>query len=119
MMPERQPQAIERFIGLPLHTTAGDEIGTVGRFLTNRVSDLPEWLVVEQGILGPRTLIVPMAAASLEEDERVVSPYELSLIEAQPDVEIDGDVLTIESEDALNEHFGLGARHPSGGTQVS
>jgi hypothetical protein len=115
MMPERQPQAIERFIGLPLHTSAGEEIGTVGRFLTNRVSDLPEWLVLEQGITGGSTLIVPMAGAALEEDERVVSPYASSLIEAQPDIEIDGDVLTIGSEDALNEHFGLGAPHPSGG----
>ena len=112
MMPERRPQAIEKFIGLQLRTADGRDIGTVSRFLTNRLGDLPEWLLVERGILGGRTLIVPVADTSLEEDERVVTPYTSELIEAQPDAEIDGEVLSHESDDALNQHFGLGASRP-------
>jgi hypothetical protein len=111
-MAERQPQGAEKYLGREVVTSDGQKVGIGARLLKNRVNEIPEWLVVEAGLLGRRRYIVPLAGSDLG-DDRVTIPYTSDVVSAQPHVEPDEDAnaLPLDAEDALNQYFGLGANH--------
>jgi hypothetical protein len=108
MMPERRPQGIEKYLGKPLISGEGEKIGTIDRFIEQRLTGVPEWMVVEAGILGTKDFVVPVADSSLEEDG-VHVPYPKEVIVEEPEIEVDAGI-TPEAETILNSYFGLGAQ---------
>ena len=107
VMRQEKHYGVESYVNAKLISSDGDDIGNVSRFLLHRVTELPTWIVVDRGFLA-RDLIVPVADCDFEEDG-VVSPFSKARIEAQPEVEIEDDVLSADSETRLDHHFGLGA----------
>ena len=110
MMPERQLQGAEKFLDRDVISADGKRIGTASRIIEGRVNEVPEWIVVDSGLLNRKHTIVPLAGAELRDDE-VLSPFASDVIDAQPEVG-NGDELSPEEEDALNRHFGLGPFGP-------
>lgn len=110
-MPERQPQGIEKYLDLDVMSSDGHRLGVASKIIENRVTEVPEWLVVEAGLLGRKRLVVPLAGSSID-DNKVVIPYTSENVSAAPhDVDPD-DGLTHEEEDALGQHFNLGTYTP-------
>src|SRR5207244_12197485 len=107
MLQEPRPHGIEKYLGKDLVSGDGEKLGVIDRFVNNRLSDVPEWMVVETGLLGSRDLIVPVAGSSFDEGG-VRVPYPKEVIIEEPDLEADEDI-TSEAESILNAYFGLGA----------
>jgi hypothetical protein len=108
MVPREQPRGILRkFIGKHVRSADGYELGTIAQTFNSKLTNVPEWLVVESGLLHRVKLIVPLAGASLT-DEAVIVPYDRGRVSKQPPVRI-GDVLQTADEDILNHYFELGA----------
>ena len=109
MMPQPPPQGEDKFVGKKLRSSDGEDIGTIDRVLVHRVTESPEWLLVQAGLLGGKKLAVPLAGSSLEDDEVVVA-YDSQVLRNQPQFETDEEALSAEDELQLNQYFGLGAR---------
>jgi len=108
MLPREQPQGIiQKFIGKTVLSTDGHELGTAAQTFNSKLTDVPEWLMVESGFLHRAKLIVPLAGASVT-DDAVVVPYARDRVTMQPQVRI-GDALQTADEDLLNDYFELGA----------
>ena len=108
MLTERRPHGIEKYLGRDLVSGDGEKLGKIDRFIENRLTGVPQWMVVEAGILGSRDLIVPLADSSFEEDD-VRVPYSKEVIIGEPEIDVD-DGLTSEAETILDGYFGLGAQ---------
>ena len=113
MMAEQPPQGAEKYLDREVITSDGKKLGEGSKLLKNRVSEIPEWIVIETGLFGRKRIVVPLAGSDLGEDS-VTIPYTSEVVEAQPHTEPDdeNDTLPAADDDALNRHFGLGA-HPS------
>jgi hypothetical protein len=111
MMAERPPQGAQKYLDREVVSADGARLGIVGKLLSNRFQEVPEWLVVEAGVFGRKRLIVPVAGSELG-DEIVMLAYTREVVEAAPHADPDGSTgtLSAEEEDALNAHFGLGAQ---------
>ena len=107
MRQEPARQGIEKYIGKDLMSDDGEKVGTIDEFLKHRVTDVPEWIVVETGFLAGRKLVVPLAGSSFAEGH-VEVPYPVNVIKEQPEVEA-GETLPPEAESMLSAYFGLGA----------
>ena len=105
-MQEPRLHGADKLLGKPVLTTSGEKLGTADHFINSRITDVPEWIVVESGLLGLKKLIVPVAGIVLD-DDGVHIPYTSEQVRNEP--ESNPDSLTPEMDDALNAHFGLGA----------
>jgi len=108
MFPERRPHGIERYLGKDLVSANGEKLGKIDRFIENRLTGVPQWMVVETGLFGNRDLVIPLADSSFEEDD-VRVPFTKEVIIGEPELEVD-DGLTSEAETILDSYFGLGAQ---------
>jgi hypothetical protein len=108
MMPNPQREGLDKWLGADVLSRDNQSIGKVDRYLLDRLSEVPTWIVVDRGLFGLTHRIVPVGGATFE-DGRIVLAAPQHVIETQPDVHIDGDVLEAEGETALSEHYGLGA----------
>jgi hypothetical protein len=109
MMPNQERQGLDKWLGADVVSQDNQSIGKVERYLMDRLSEVPTWIVVDAGILGLTRRIVPVGGASFE-DGRVVVAAQQYVVESQPDAHIDGDVLEADAETALSAHYGLGAQ---------
>jgi hypothetical protein len=108
MLPREQPQGIiQKFISKTVISSDGYELGTAAQTFNSKLTDVPEWLMVESGFLHRARLIVPLAGASVT-DDAVIVPYGRDRVTMQPQVRI-GDALQTSDEDLLNDYFELGA----------
>jgi hypothetical protein len=108
MLPREQPHGIiQKFIGKTVRSADGYELGTAAQTFNSKLTDVPEWLMVESGFLHRAKLIVPLAGASVT-DDAVIVPYARDHVTMQPQVRI-GDDLQTADEDLLNDYFELGA----------
>ena len=107
MLEQRQPQGIEKYIGKNAVAAGGENLGKIARFLPNRVTETPEWLVVEAGILRTHSYVVPLAGSSFE-PEHVELAYPANVVTEGPEIEFD-DALSPEAESMLSNYYGLGA----------
>jgi hypothetical protein len=101
------PQGVEKYVGKSVLSTEGEKLGAVNRFIPNRVTEVPEWIVVESGLFATRRFIVPLAGSSFE-DDKVHIAYPAKTVNDQPEVESD-EQLTPEAEAVLESYYGLGA----------
>ena len=108
MMPNQERQGLDKWLGADVVSRDNQTIGKVERYLIDRLTEVPTWIVVDAGILGLTRRFVPVGGASFE-DGRILVATDQGTIESQPDAEVDGDTLVPEAETALSEHYGLGA----------
>jgi len=110
MMADRPPQGVDKYLDREVMSSDGHKLGIAAKLLKSRVDRVPEWIVVESGLLGRKRVIIPLAGSELA-DNHVTIPYTVELVHAQPHAEPDNETGTLSSdaEDALNAHFGLGA----------
>jgi hypothetical protein len=108
MMPNPQREGLDKWLGADVVSQDNQEIGKVERYLLDRLTEVPTWIVVDGGLLGLNRHIVPLGGASFE-DGRIVIAAAQHIVASQPNAHIDGDVLEPEDETALSEHYGLGA----------
>ncbi|WP_136519317.1 PRC-barrel domain-containing protein [Cellulomonas telluris] len=86
--------------------TDGDKIGKIGQlFLDDRTGD-PEWVTVTTGLFGRAESFVPLADATVRDDEIVV-PYDKAKVKGAPRVEDDGGHLSPDEERELYRYYGL------------
>ena len=96
--------------GQPVYDTDRDKIGEVNRVLYDASTGQPEWLGLSTGflagLLGTKTVLVPVATASLESDG-VRVPYTKDQVKDAPAVTIEMDAISEADERALYDHYGL------------
>jgi hypothetical protein len=109
MMAEQPPHGVEKYLDAEVVSSDGQKLGHVSKLLNNRVTRVPEWIVVEAGLLGRDKLIVPLAGSDFG-NGLVMIAYKSEQVHAAPHTDLDDDALPPEGEDALNRHFGLGAQ---------
>ena len=109
MMPNQERQGLDKWLGADVVSQDNQAIGKVERYLIDRLTEVPTWIVVDAGVLGLTRRVVPVGGAAFE-DGRIVVAAPQHIVESQPDAQIDGDVLEPEGETALEEHYGLGAK---------
>jgi hypothetical protein len=105
-MQEPRLRGADKLLGKAIFAAAGEKLGTADHFINSRITEVPQWIVVEAGLLGLKKLIVPVAGNFLD-DDGVHIPYTSEEVRSEP--ECNPDNLTPELDDALNAHFGLGA----------
>ena len=84
----------------------GDKIGNVNRLLYDKATGDPEWVGVSTGFLGTKTVLVPLAGASLESDGIRV-PYTKDQVKDAPDVDLGGGEISEADEQVLYQYYGL------------
>jgi hypothetical protein len=108
MMPNREDHGLGKWVGAEVVSRDNQEVGRVERYLIDRLTEVPTWIVVDAGVLGLTHRIVPVGGATFE-DRRIVLAIPQHVIATQPDAHIEGDVLASDDELALAEYYGLGA----------
>src|SRR3712207_6228394 len=96
--------------GQPVYDANLDKIGEVNRVLYDASTGQPEWLGLSTGflagLLGTKTVLVPVASASIESDGIRV-PYTKDQVKDAPHVTIEMDAISEADERTLYEYYGL------------
>ena len=108
MMQNHESYGLGRWVGAEVVSRDNQEIGRVERYLIDRLTEVPTWIVVDAGLLGLTHRIVPVGGATFE-DGRVILASPQHVVASQPAAHIDGDVLEADDEAVLERHYGLGA----------
>jgi hypothetical protein len=98
-------------VGREVRGLRGQKIGKIDRLLAGRDS---RWAIVDYGVLGRHTVVVPLDYAE-ERDDHVFVPYEADHAHAASHIELEDGNLTDTAMEHLAAHFGLEHRSaPSG-----
>ncbi|MGW0366167.1 PRC-barrel domain-containing protein [Streptomyces sp. NPDC002990] len=93
--------------GCTAFTTQGQRLGVVEYLLVDDTTGRPEWARITDRASGLGGVFVPLRHATLEE-ERLVVPYPVALIEQAPCAALDcGNVLSVAEEQQLFRHYGM------------
>ncbi|KJY33502.1 PRC-barrel domain-containing protein [Streptomyces katrae] len=93
--------------GCAAYTEGGQRVGGVEYVLVDDTTGRPEWVRITDRASGLGGVFAPLRHAVLEQ-ERLVLPYAVSLIERAPCAALDcGSVLTVAEEQRLFAHYGL------------
>ena len=115
-MREPELRGLDKHLGNSLVSSDGEKLGTIARFLPNRVTEIPEWMVIDAGLFGTKQLVVPVAGSEFEENTVRVA-YPKQVVVEEPDFE-DAEELSAEAESILEAYFGLGAQVPPDGFKL-
>jgi uncharacterized protein (TIGR02271 family) len=96
---------VTNWIGRTLVDSDGEKIGTVQDIYLDEDTDEPEWLAVSTGWFGNRISFVPLAGATVRENE-VACRWTKDQVKDSPNAEPDGR-LTQDEEAGLYRHYGL------------
>ncbi len=101
--------------GMTVKGTDGDKIGKVQDVYASTDDSTPTFVTVSTGMFGGKASFVPVAEATLTDDELVV-PYTKDQVKDAPNLDSDEE-LTAEEEDRLYSHYSLtGHDHGTSGT---
>ncbi len=89
-----------------VYDRVGDKIGGINRILYDKATGDPEWVAASTGFLGTKTVLMPLAEASLESDGLRV-PYTKDQVKDAPDITIEGGEISEADEQTLYRHYGL------------
>lgn len=92
-------------IGRKLRTSDGDKVGTIGQVYLDDHNGRPEWVTVNTGLFGTNESFVPLAEATLTDQELVV-PYTKSQIKDAPNVDESSHLSEAEERD-LYAHYNV------------
>ncbi len=90
--------------GKPVYDRASEKIGDIKAVFHDDATGQPEWLGVSSGFLGTKTMLVPVAGATQQEDGLLV-PYSKDQVKDAPGAA--GEHVTEAEEQALYQHYGL------------
>jgi len=97
--------------GRAVHDRDGEKLGTISDLYLD-AEQRPAWAGVKRGLLRPTSTIVPLAGATVEDDDLRI-PHDKARFDDAPDVDPDVE-LTEEQERILHEHYGREWAPPSG-----
>ena len=92
-----QTQA-QQLIGQKLRTTDGDKVGTIGQVYLGDQTGQPEWATVNTGLFGTNESFVPLAEATISDNDLVV-PYSKSQIKDAPNIDETGHLSPAEERE--------------------
>ena len=95
-------------LGQSVYGNDGDKIGRLGQVFVDDTTGQPEWITVETGLFGMRETFVPIAQAELTSDG-VTVPFTKEQVKDAPNVGSDDSGLSVEDEQRLYGHYGIGA----------
>lgn len=98
-------EEIAAWRGEKLCDTDGEKLGSIEEIYLDEETGEPEWLAVKTGLFGGNVSFVPLAGATVEDDEIRV-PYDKDHVKDAPNVEADG-ALSPAEEASLYRHYGL------------
>lgn len=99
---------VEHWAACDLVDPDGETIGGIQALYVDDTSGAPEFAVVRFGLLRREEHLVPLATAE-EADDRILVPFERSLVEEAPGAD-DAERLTPEDERRIYEHYGFRRR---------
>ena len=97
---------IQDVLDKDVHSTDGEKIGGIGQVYLDDATGEPEWVTVKTGLFGTKETFVPISQAEMTADGMVV-PYSKDMVKGAPNVEVDGEHLSVEEEAELYRHYGL------------
>jgi uncharacterized protein (TIGR02271 family) len=100
-----QVEVILGWRGRTVVDSDGDRIGKLDEIFVNQETEKPEFALVDVGLLGLRSRLVPLAGAA-SEGEEIKVPYSKDQIKEAPDVDVDGGT-DPDQEARLYRHYGL------------
>jgi hypothetical protein len=99
------PEATHRWQGRTLVDHDGEPLGSIEIIYLDKVTNQPEWALLEAGATGPARTFVPLVSAS-DEGDTVRVPFAKTLIEGAPSMPADRE-LSEDQEGKLYRHYGV------------
>jgi hypothetical protein len=99
------PEATHRWQGRTLVDHHGQPLGNIEAIYLDKVTNQPEWALLEAGGPGPARTFVPLVSAG-EEGDTVRVPFAKTLIEGAPSMPADRE-LSEDQEGELYRHYGV------------
>jgi len=99
------PEATDRWRGRTLVDHHGEPLGNIEIIYLDKVTNQPEWALLEAGATGPAPTFVPLVSAN-EEGDTVRVPFAKTLVEGAPSMPADRE-LSEDQEGELYRHYGV------------
>jgi hypothetical protein len=99
------PEATDRWRGRTLVDHHGEPLGRIEIIYLDKVTNQPEWALLEAGATGPAPTFVPLVSAN-EEGDTVRVPFAKTLVERAPSMPADQE-LSEDQEGELYRHYGV------------
>jgi hypothetical protein len=99
------PEATHRWQGRTLVDHNGEPLGGIEVIYLDKVTNQPEWALLEAGATGPARTFVPLVSAS-EEGNTIRVPFAKTLVEGAPGMAADRE-LSEDQEQELYRHYGV------------
>jgi hypothetical protein len=99
------PEATHRWQGRTLVDDNGEPLGSIEIIYLDKVTNQPEWALLEAAAPGPARTFVPLVSAS-EEGDTIRVPFAKALVEGAPAMPADQE-LSEEQEGELYRHYGV------------
>jgi hypothetical protein len=99
------PDVTHRWQGRTLVDHHGEPLGTIEIIYLDKVTNQPEWALLEAGATGPARTFVPLVSAG-EEGDTVRVPFDKALVEGAPAMPADRE-LSEDQEGELYRHYGV------------
>ena len=99
------PDVTHRWQGRTLVDHHGEPLGTIEIIYLDKVTNQPEWALLEAGATGPAPTFVPLVSAD-EEGDTVRVPFAKTLVEGAPAMAADRE-LSEDQEGELYRHYGV------------
>jgi hypothetical protein len=99
------PEATHRWQGRTLVDHNGEPLAIIEVIYLDKVTNQPEWALLEADAAGPARTFVPLVSAS-EEGDSVRVPFAKTLVEAAPGMAADQE-LSEDQEQELYRHYGV------------
>jgi hypothetical protein len=100
-----EPDVTHRWQGRILVDHHGEPLGSIEIIYLDKVTNQPEWALLEAGAAGPARTFVPLVSAG-EEGDSVRVPFAKALVEGAPAVPADRE-LSEDQEGELYRHYGV------------
>ena len=99
------PDVTHRWQGRTLVDHHGEPLGTIEIIYLDKVTNQPEWALLEAAATGPARTFIPLVSAS-EEGDTIRVPFDKALIEGAPAMPADQE-LSEDQEGELYRHYGV------------
>jgi hypothetical protein len=99
------PEATHRWQGRTLVDHHGEPLGNIEIIYLDKVTNQPEWALLEAGATGPTRTFIPLVSAS-EEGDTIRVPFAKTLVEGAPAMPADQE-LSEDQEGELYRHYGV------------
>jgi hypothetical protein len=99
------PDVTHRWQGRTLVDHHGEPLGNIEIIYLDKVTNQPEWALLEAGATGPAPTFVPLISAD-EEGDTVRVPFAKTLVEGAPPMPADRE-LSEDHEEELYRHYGV------------